>query len=230
MRFLRRRKWKLLFGFALFLCLLILNCVLYCNQAFMKKDFVVVIDAGHGGNDPGKIGLDGCKEKDLNLQIAFRLKAKLEARGIRVVMVRKDDCSLADGDATNKKSSDMHARVSKIRDGNADCVISVHQNSYPSKEVSGPQVFYYSTSEVSKTLARNIQEEMIEKLKPKKERTEKSADDLYILKNTKCPIVICECGFLSNQEECANLQNEQYQNKIADAIVAGILKTFPESK
>lgn len=81
MRFFDRKKVRLLFGFTVFLVLLILNCVMYCNKAGMKRDLTVVIDVGHGGNDPGKIGVDNVKEKDVNLQIALCLKAQLRARG-----------------------------------------------------------------------------------------------------------------------------------------------------
>ena len=77
MQILQRKKVHLLFGFTVFMVLLILNCVLYCNKAGIQRNLVVVIDAGHGGNDPGKIGVDGCKEKDVNLQIALCLKAQL---------------------------------------------------------------------------------------------------------------------------------------------------------
>ena len=114
MRFFDRKKIRLLFGFTVFLVLLILNCVMYCNKAGMKRDLVVVIDVGHGGNDPGKIGVDNVKEKDVNLQIALCLKAQLQARGVKVILTREGDVCLATDGATNKKVSDMHNRVSLI--------------------------------------------------------------------------------------------------------------------
>ena len=157
MQILRWKKIRLLFGFAVFLVLLILNCVMYCNKAGMKRDLTVVIDVGHGGNDPGKIGVDNVKEKDVNLQIARCLKAQLQARGVKVILTREGDVCLATDGATNKKVSDMHNRVSLINASGADYMIRIHQNSYPEAEISGPQVFYYGSSEMSKELAEAIQ-------------------------------------------------------------------------
>lgn len=172
----------MLFGFTVFLVLLILNCVMYCNKAGMKRDLVVVIDVGHGGNDPGKIGVDNVKEKDVNLQIALCLKAQLQARGVKVILTREGDVCLATNGATNKKVSDMHNRVSLINASSADYMISIHQNSYPEAEISGPQVFYYGSSEMSKKLAEAIQAQLIADLQPPKEREIKTGNDLYILK------------------------------------------------
>ena len=120
MRFFYQKKVRLLFGFTIFLILLILNCVMYCNKAGMKRDLTVVIDVGHGGNDPGKIGVDNVKEKDVNLQIALCLKAQLQARGVKVILTREGDACLATDGATNKKVSDMHNRVSLINAAGAD--------------------------------------------------------------------------------------------------------------
>lgn len=224
MRFFDRKKVRLLFGFTVFLVLLILNCVMYCNKAGMKRDLVVVIDVGHGGNDPGKIGVDNVKEKDVNLQIALCLKAQLQARGVKVILTREGDVCLATNGATNKKVSDMHNRVSLINASGADYMISIHQNSYPEAEISGPQVFYYGSSEMSKKLAEAIQAQLIVDLQPPKEREIKTGNDLYILKNSQCPGVIVECGFLSNPTECENLQNPQYQQAVATAIARAICK------
>ena len=160
MRFFDRKKVRLLFGFTIFLILLILNCVMYCNKAGMKRDLTVVIDVGHGGNDPGKIGVDNVKEKDVNLQIALCLKAQLQARGVKVILTREGDVCLATNGATNKKVSDMHNRVSLINASGADYMISIHQNSYPEAEISGPQVFYYGSSEMSKKLAEAVQAQL----------------------------------------------------------------------
>lgn len=217
---LRKRKWKILFGFALFLCLLILNCLLYCNKAGDRM--VVVIDAGHGGTDPGKVSIDGVKEKDINLQIAYCLKAQLQARGVTVIMTREDDGSLATRGATNKKVSDMHNRVSLINDSQADFLISIHQNSYTDASVSGPQVFYHGQSEESKQLAKRVQDNLIEEISPSKIREIKSENSYYILKNSTCPGVIVECGFLSCPEECSKLQNPEYQQDIARAIARAV--------
>ena len=224
MQILQRKKMHLLLGFTVFMVLLILNCVLYCNKAGIQRNLVVVIDAGHGGNDPGKIGFDGCKEKDVNLQIALCLKAQLQARSVTVILTRDADACLATDGATNKKVSDMHNRVSIINQAGADYMISIHQNSYPEPDVSGPQVFFYSGSEQSEQLAAGIQEQLIKRLKPEKEREIKPGDELYILKNSACPAVIVECGFLSNPEECENLQQPAYQQEVAAAIARAVTR------
>ena len=224
MQILQCKKVRLLVGFTVFMVLLILNCVLYCNRAGIQRDLVVVIDAGHGGNDPGKIGVVGCNEKDVNLQIALCLKAQLQARGVTVILTRDADDCLATQGATNKKTSDMHNRVSIINQAGADYMISIHQNSYPEPDVSGPQVFFYSSSERSEQLAAGIQEQLIKRLKPEKEREIKPGDDLYILKNSACPAVIVECGFLSNPAECENLQQPAYQQEIAAAIARAVTR------
>ena len=226
MRFFDRKKVRLLFGFTIFLILLILNCVMYCNKAGMKRDLTVVIDVGHGGNDPGKIGVDNVKEKDVNLQIALCLKAQLQARGVKVILTREGDVCLATNGATNKKVSDMHNRVSLINASGADYMISIHQNSYQSEGVKGAQVFYYKASEDGKKLAEAIQASFKQNLDPENGREAKANDSYYILLNVKCPAVIAECGFLSNYEEAELLEQEKYQEKVAKAVAEGVEEYF----
>ena len=95
-----------------------------------RAEYTVCIDSGHGGNDPGKIGVAGTKEKEVNLTIALKLKKHLERQNIRVIMTRTDDRNLADANATNEKISDMKQRVAKMNSEQPDAVISIHQNSY----------------------------------------------------------------------------------------------------
>ena len=224
MRFFYQKKVRLLFGFTIFLILLILNCVMYCNKAGMKRDLTVVIDVGLCVIDLWMFGVDNVIDIVVNLLIALCLKAQLQARGVKVILTREGDACLATDGATNKKVSDMHNRVSLINASGADYMISIHQNSYPEAEISGPQVFYYGSSEMSKKLAEAIQAQLIADLQPPKEREIKTGNDLYILKNSQCPGVIVECGFLSNPTECENLQNPQYQQAVAAAIARAICK------
>ena len=118
---------------------------------------VVVLDSGHGGNDPGKIGVDGSLEKEINLQIARRLKTYLEASDVTVVMTREDDRGLYEETDSSKKMADMKNRCGKIAEAEPDLVVSIHQNSYHQESVSGGQVFYYKTSERGKRLAEILQ-------------------------------------------------------------------------
>ena len=108
---------------------------------------VVVIDSGHGGNDPGKVGVDGSLEKKINLEIAMRLKQYLELEDIEVIMTRESDTGLYQEEDTSKKMADMRNRCRLINDAKPDLVVSIHQNSYHEEYVSGGQVFYYKDSE-----------------------------------------------------------------------------------
>ena len=194
------------------------------HQISSKKEFTVVIDAGHGGFDSGKVGVDGTLEKDINLLIAQKLKLLLEAADVNVVMIRTEDKGLYDENSSNKKRQDMNTRASHMNESNADCVISIHQNSYPEESIDGAQVFYYTNSVAGKNLAALIQKSLITSVDPSNHRTEKANNSYYLLKNSKTPIVIVECGFLSNKEESKKLVDESYQQKLAWAIHLGILQ------
>ena len=185
-------------------------------------EYTVCIDSGHGGNDPGKIGVAGTKEKEVNLAIALKLKKSLEKQNIRVVMTRTDDRNLADANVSNEKTSDMKNRVAKMDSEQPDAVVSIHQNSYTDSSVKGAQVFYYSESKEGKKLAEILQKSLIENADPKNHRMAKANTSYYILKNTVAPTVIVECGFLSNSEEESLLISAVYQDKLVDALQKGI--------
>ncbi|MDE6977605.1 MAG: N-acetylmuramoyl-L-alanine amidase, partial [Lachnospiraceae bacterium] len=123
-----------------------------------KDQVCVVIDAGHGGADPGKVGINDALEKDINLEIALILKKFLEAEDIRVVMTREDENGLYDEGASNKKVQDMKRRLAIIEEADPELVVSIHQNSYHEEYVKGAQVFFYQTSERSRVLADILQE------------------------------------------------------------------------
>lgn len=188
-------------------------------------DILVVIDPGHGGNDPGKVSTDGILEKDVNLEISFKLQEELNRRGIGSIMLREEDKNLATEGATNKKVSDMKNRVSIINESNADILISIHQNSYTAPEVRGPQVFYHSDSKDSESFAKLLQEKL-KAINPDYAREAKTGDDYYILNESICPGVIVECGFLSCPSEVALLVDDEYQQKIASAIADAIEEVY----
>ena len=189
----------------------------------------VVIDAGHGGNDPGKIGVNQVLEKDVNLSIARKVQQYLEAQDIKVVMTREDDNGLYDSDASNKKVQDMKRRVALIEEAHPAITVSIHQNSYPEEYVCGAQVFYYGGSKEGQKLADLLQKQLVEKLNPENHRQIKANDSYYLLKKTDVPIVIVECGFLSNRVEADLLSQEDYQDRVAWAIHMGILQYLAES-
>lgn len=189
-----------------------------------RQKAVVCIDSGHGGNDPGKIGVDGSLEKDINLQIAKRLSAYLEASDVEVVMTREDDRGLYEAGDSHKKMADMRNRVTKINEVSPDIVISIHQNSYHQEGVSGGQVFYYKNSEKGKCLADMIQKRFDFVLGEQNKRLAKPNGNYYLLLHVKQPIVIVECGFLSNWKEAAALNSEEYQNRVAWTIHMGVIE------
>lgn len=156
-----------------------------------KDQVCVVIDAGHGGADPGKVGINDALEKDINLEIALILKKFLEAEDIRVVMTREDENGLYDEGASNKKVQDMKRRLAIIEEADPELVVSIHQNSYHEEYVKGAQVFFYQTSERSKALADILQEQLA-LLDPENKRQAKGNDSYYLLKKTGKPIVIVE--------------------------------------
>ena len=185
---------------------------------------VVVIDAGHGGKDPGKVGINQALEKDINLSVAKRLKSLLEQNGIAVVMTREEDKDLASEQATSRKNEDLRARATLVAETEPVLMISIHQNSYPEEEVDGAQVFFYSGSEAGKRLGTMVQESLKREIKDGNHRVAKANKEYYLLKKAVCPAVIIECGFLSNPKEAVLLSTKEYQEKLAFAIHLGIME------
>lgn len=190
----------------------------------------VVLDAGHGDPDPGKIGVHGEKEREINLQIVKKLKKKLEKKGVQVILTRKTDQGLCDGNRPNFKVEDLQKRVEVIHSAAPVCAVSIHQNSYGSEAVRGAQVFYYRDSPSGKELAETLQQALIDGLDPQNHRLAKGNVSYYLLKKTSVPLAIVECGFLSNPQEASLLTEENYQNKIADAVCEGILAYVEKQK
>ncbi len=185
---------------------------------------VVVIDAGHGGKDPGKIGVNGAQEKEINLSIAKKLEQLLKQNDVAVVMTRCEDKDLASETAENRKNEDLRERVRKIEEAQPVLAVSIHQNSYPEEEVSGAQVFYYTDSEQGKRLGKILQARLKEELNDENHRVAKASKEYYLLKRSSVPTVIVECGFLSNEKEAELLTQEEYQEKIAFSLLLGIME------
>lgn len=193
--------------------------------ALKKEEKVcVVIDAGHGGDDPGKVGINGALEKDINLQIAWKLKAFLEAQDVEAIMTRMDEHGLYDEKSSGKKVQDMKRRIEIIEEAQPEVVVSIHQNSYPEEYVKGAQVFYYDNSAEGQRLAELMQKCLRDRVDPENKREAKGNSSYYLLKKTSCPIVIAECGFLSNQKEAEILKDSVYQEKVAWALHMGIMQ------
>ena len=189
---------------------------LVISENVQAQKVVVVIDAGHGGHDPGKVGVNDALEKDINLQIAEKVKKKLEKKDIEVVMTREDDVM------EDTKLEDMKKRVALINKTKPAITVSIHQNSYSDQSVKGAQVFYYVNSDVSQEAASLMQEEL-RKVDTSNTRQIKSNSDFYMLIKTEVPTIIVECGFLSNPGEAEKLITDEYQEEMAQAICDGII-------
>ena len=214
-----RRKIELCMTLLLLLGMIIVSrklSQLVTSENVQAGKDIVVIDAGHGGHDPGKVGVNDALEKDINLQIAQKVKKHLEKNGIQVIMTREDDVM------EDTKLEDMKKRVALINEIKPAITVSIHQNSYSDASVKGAQVFYYAGSEVSKGAASLMQEEL-RKLNTENTRQIKSNSDFYMLKKTEVPTIIVECGFLSNPGEAEKLTSEEYQEEMAQAICNGIM-------
>ena len=187
---------------------------------------VVIIDAGHGGEDGGTIGKNGVYEKDINLSIALLLRDMLAANGIETVLTRSEDILLYDKNSNyhgQKKIQDLATRR-RIAESYENAVfVSIHMNAFPEEKYSGLQVYYSKNDETSKALAENIQGLTKEKLMPANERKCKAADsNIYLLDRLDCPAVLVECGFLSNPAECARLSDSEYQKQLALCLCAAV--------
>jgi len=198
------------------------------------KQAQVILDAGHGGSDPGKIGLNNLLEKDINLAITEKVKKCLEKEKITAELTRKEDKGLGTTGDGSKKTEDMQARVKminetkpvlteQIRKYEPVLSVSIHQNSYEDPEIHGAQVFYYSHSREGEAVAKILQESLQE-IDPENHRQAKANETYYLLRRTKVPTVIVECGFLTNPKEAEKLSGEEYQEQVAEAVAKGIAK------
>ena len=184
----------------------------------ISENALIILDAGHGGLDSGKIGINGQEEKDINLKIALKIKKLLEEQGISVSMTRSADERLSE-----TQTEDLKARTEIMNRSNAVLAVSIHQNSFRDSSVSGAQVFYYPDSDEGRKAADAIQEELND-MQPDNRKEIKANDTYYILKNTEIPVVIVECGFLSNYAEAEKLADDSYQSVVAGTVARGILQ------
>ena len=182
----------------------------------------IIIDAGHGGADGGAVADDGTMEKNLNLDIALRLRDLLELSGYQVYMTRSEDVSLCEDSFIKKE--DMQNRINLSREYPQALFVSIHLNKFSMPQYSGAQVFYSENHEDSFLLAQSIQETIKNNLQPSNTRQIKIGNDNSILlRSIEQPAVIVEGGFLSNKEELALLKTEQYRAKLSYCIFMGIV-------
>lgn len=196
----------------------------WSRQSKGKENYTVVIDPGHGGIDPGKVGVNDVYEKEINLSIALLLKEILEQNDCKVIMTRTADEGLYQEGDSNRKMADLRRRCQLADESDADVTVSIHQNSFSQESSKGAQVFYQTTSPSGKLLAETLQKQLISSLDPGNRRVAKANSDYFMLKNTKGTMVIVECGFLSNYEEAEKLTQSTYQRRVAWAIALGTLQ------
>ena len=182
-----------------------------------RDEPVIVIDPGHGGEDPGKVGVNDILEKDINLQISMKVRDLLEEVGITVVMTREDD------KVPDRKKEDWGERVELINKTKPTLALCIHQNSYTTPDIFGAQVFYHTKTEEAEDVATLVQESM-RAIDPNNKREIKENDTYYMLKFSEVPTIIVECGFLTNPTEAQKLTTEEYQDEVAFAICEGIVK------
>lgn len=193
---------------------------------------VIVIDAGHGGEDPGAIGVNGIFEKNINLDIALLIGEELKSRGYTVVYTRTTDKMLYLPEENIKgmrKISDLKNRC-KIASGYDDAIfVSIHMNSYGSSKYSGLQVYYKNESSESSILASLIQNSVKRSIQQSNSRQIKNGKDIYLLDHIESTAVLIECGFLSNKDECQKLSEKEYQKELSFSIVCGIIEYIEEN-
>lgn len=188
-------------------------------------DRVVVIDAGHGGVDPGAVGKNLVLEKDVTLAVSKRLQALIQQSGAKTIMVREDDRDLGTSQGLLKrKREDLAQRIQLGLETQAEVYISIHANSFPDAKLTGAQTFYHSDSQEGKLLAQSIQQELNSMTNGK--RTIKGNQDIYVLKKAHQAAVTVELGFLSNLAEEQLLATPEYQQKLAVAIYQGLSVYF----
>ena len=217
----------ILFSFTFFYFFYDINRTVVLSKNFSEFP-VIIVDAGHGGEDGGAIALDNSAEKNYNLDIALRLQKILSLNGYNVIMTRSDDVMTCDeGLKTirSKKVSDIRNRF-KIIESNPDAVfVSIHQNKFSDTTQHGTQVFYSGNNSESNVLADSIQKTVVENIQPdNKRQTKKSGTEIFLLYHSEIPSVLVECGFISNNEDLQKLKTEEYKLQMAMLIADGIIK------
>lgn len=202
----------------------------------MKDEVTIVIDAGHGGIDGGATAYDGTMEKDITLKIAKELEKIMKDYPVNVIMTRTNDGGLYnenEGTIRSKKTQDL-IRRKEIFDGeNVDLAVSIHLNSFPQDEsVYGAQVFYPAQTEVrtsglvdehtSESYAKSVQKSLEINISDGRERVEMKKDNIVIFDGPLCPVILVECGFMSNKNELNRLKTAEYQGLLASAIWEGL--------
>lgn len=213
----------------IYVFLMFLICVLSLNIVYAKEHNlelfgkVIYLDAGHGGLDVGAT-YKGIYEKDINLNISLKLEEELTKKGAIVYQTRYGDYDLSLPNTINRKRSDLSRRGNLINKSNADMFISIHLNAESTGLYRGPQVFYNDKNINNEEIAKIMQQRLNNDLK--NGRKYKKDNSLYLQKRIDVPGVLIEVGFLSNANDRYLLKSNDYQIKVVNCIVNGIIDYF----
>lgn len=196
------------------------------NQPILRQK-VIVIDAGHGGEDGGATSCSGVLESRLNLEIALRLDALLHLLGYETKMIRTEDVSVyTEGNTiAAKKVSDLRNRVKIVNETENALLVSIHQNIFADSRYKGAQVFYNAVDS-SKDMAQALQTAFVATINPESNRKIKPSSGIYLMEHIQKPGILVECGFLSCPEEEEKLRTEEYQNQICCVIASTLSRYF----
>ena len=194
---------------------------------YSDNGLVLIIDAGHGGDDSGAVSPGGMYESDVNLAVAERMEYIAAFFGVQTVMTRRTpeiEYSQASTTIRERKTEDQHTRLDLLRSIPNAVFLSIHQNEFSSPEPFGGQALYAGTTG-SEELGKALQELMVTHLIPGNRRNaERISETIFLMNNIDCPAVLVECAFLSNAAEEALLETDSYRTKIATVITAGFLQ------
>ena len=229
------KKRILFINFIIFFSILFcsFNIIFPLNNVFVSSvpvaNHTVILDAGHGYPDGGAVSTNGIIESEINLKIVQKLQNFLEASNCTVILTRSDENGIykdSNFSIREKKISDMRNRANIANNSNAEIFVSIHMNKLPQAQYSGWQSFYKNEDEQSKFLAKCIQNNLNNFIDKNNHRQIQSINNIFLTKNVKIPLVIIECGFLSNTAEANLLNTEKYQDLLAWSIYTGILDYF----
>ena len=191
----------------------------------------IIIDAGHGGIDGGATSCSRVLESQTNLQIALRLNDLMQFLGYDTRMIRTTDTSIHTEGSTiaAQKVSDLKNRVKIVNETANSILVSIHQNTFTDSRYSGTQVFYAKDAE-SRKLAEAMQSAFVQNLDQGSNRKCKPSDGIYLMQHIQKPGILIECGFISNPQEDAKLQNPDHQKKIICVIASTISKNLDGQK
>ena len=226
----RKWRWILFYGLTVYATLLVAfwgsrAVTTMAGLESVQRQYCIVIDPGHGGEDGGAVSFAGLPESGYNLDICLKLRDLLHLLGHETRLIRSEDISVyTEGKSlSQKKRSDLKERVRMVEETDGAVLLSIHQNHFPDPKLEGAQVFYADT-DGSEALAKAVQTQLNATLNPGGRRQIKKVSGVYLMEHINCPGVLIECGFLSNPQEEARLRDPDYQKRLGAVIAVSVSK------